>query len=288
MKRGKRTMFTILGILAFIIIAVVVYWVIPYSPYKEKFNNEMTTRASKISSSSEICTAEEIKQLPELLQKHCDYIGLEGFTKYQVVNTDFQHTNFVFDASTGKVMDMDYDLWLFYDKPYRSAYCTSRMYGVPFDGLDYCTEDKQGGMQGIVGKAVQIFNIHDKQGYVASLISWLAESVAINPSSLLSPYVKYDIVDDTHVKATVSYNGVEGSGIFTFNEAGVITKFESHERQVEEINGVKTFVGWRCDYDNYEKRNGIMVPSVVRSVKVFPDKEVVYFESDNYKINYFK
>ncbi|MGL5380241.1 DUF6544 family protein [Clostridium sp.] len=286
MKRGKRIMFTIL---VFIIIAVVVYWIIPYSPYKEKFDNYMKSRASKISISSEICIAEEIKQLPELLQKHCDYIGLEGFTKYQVVNTDFEHTNFVFDASKGKVMDMDYDLWLFYDKPYRSAYCTSRMYGVPFDGIDYCTEDKQGGMRGIVGKAVQIFDIRDKQGYIASLISWLAESAAINPSSFLSPYVKYEEVNDTQVKATITYNGVEGSGIFTFNETGVITKFESDERQVEEINGVKTFIGWRCDYEKYEEHNGIMVPSVVRSVKVYPNKkEVVYFEAENYKINYLK
>lgn len=281
-------MIIILGIVIFIIIAIVVYWMISYSPYKEKFNNEMKKRSGETSSLNEVCTAKEIQQLPELLQKHCSYIGLEGFKKYQVVNAEFFNTNFVFDANSGKVMKMDYDLWLFYDIPYRSAYCTSRIYGIPFDGVDYCTEDNQGGMRGIIGKAVPIFDIHDKQSYVAILISWLAELVVINPSSLLSPYVKYEIVDDTHVKATVSYNGVQGSGIFTVNEDMVIIKFESYERQIEKINGIKTFIGWRCDYDKYEERNGIMIPSVVRSVKIFPEKEVVYFEAENYKINYLK
>lgn len=282
-------MMTILGILVLIIIAIAVYWVIPYSPYKAKFDNQMEERANITNELSEVCTREEIQQLPEILQNHCEYIGLEGFRKYQGVNTKFENTNFVFDASTDKMMDMDYDLWLFYDKPYRSAYCTSRMYGVPFDGFDYCTDDNKGGMKGILGKTIPIFDIRDEQGYVAILITWIAESAAINPSALLSPYVNYEVINDTQVKATVTYNGVKGSGIFTVNEAGVLTKFESDERQVEEINGVKTLIGWRCDYDKYEERNGIMVPSVVRSVKIFPDKkEVVYFESDNYKINYLK
>lgn len=41
-------MLIILGIVVSIIIVIVVYWVISYSPYKEKFNNEMKQKIIKL------------------------------------------------------------------------------------------------------------------------------------------------------------------------------------------------------------------------------------------------
>lgn len=222
------------------------------------------------------------------MQRYCEYIGLENFPKHQVTRTIFKNTKFIFDAQSEKTLNMDYDLWLFFNEPYRSAYCTSSMFGIPFDGMDYCTEDKRGGMKGILGKTIQIFDACDYQGYKAALISWLAESAAFNPSALLSSYVTYDVIDDLHVKATATYNGVSGSGIFTINKDGAITEFYSDERQVENIDGVPTNIGWRCEYDNYEKNLQMKRIGTVRCIKVFPDKEVVYFYSDNIIVTYLK
>lgn len=278
----------IAGIILILICVLLVYWNIPYSPFKNLFLHDMKKRASRIAESKEVCTPEEIAKLPDALQKYCDYISLDKFPKYQIVRTEFKKSKFVFDAQSGKVLDMDYDLWLFYDEPYRSAYCTSSMFGVPFDGVDYCTEDQQGGMKGILGKAIRIFDVRDKQGYKAELITWMAESVLVNPSALLSPYITYEQIDDSHVKATIHYNGVSGSGIFTFNEEGAVIEFYSDERQVETINGVETMVGWRCEYEDYIQNGEIHKITTVRCVKVFPDKEVVYFESDNFKVDYIK
>ena len=43
----------------------------------------------------------------------------------------------------------------------------------------------------------------------------------------LSPYVTYEEIDNTHIKATVTYQGVSGSGVFTFNDEGAITELLS-------------------------------------------------------------
>ena len=239
MKRRNRIIM-FLGILLVLIGGILIYWNISYSPYEAAFSRKMEERANSITETEEVCTAKEIADLPKPLQRYCEYIGLENFPKHQVTRTIFKNTKFVFDTQSEKTLNMDYDLWLFFDEPYRSAYCTSSMFGIPFDGMDYCTEDKQGGMKGILGKTIQIFDVCDYQGYKAVLISWLAESVAFNPSALLSPYVTYDVIDDLHVKATVTYNGVTGSGIFTVNEDGAITEFYSDERQVEKIDGIPT------------------------------------------------
>lgn len=278
----------IVGIIFVLLGGVLIYWNIPYSPYKSGFNQSMEHRTENSKKTTETCTSVEIAKLPKPLQQYCKYIGLENFPKYQVVRTDFKKTKFVFDAQSGKELDMDYDLWLFYDKPYRSAYCTSSMFGIPFDGIDYCTEDQLGGMKGILGKAIPIFNVCDEQGYKAELISWLAESALANPSALLSTYVTYEQIDDLHVKATIDYQGVSGSGIFTFDPDGAITEFYSDERQVEKVNGVPTAVGWRCEYEDYQQMDNLQVAQKIRCVKVFSDKEVVYFASDDFVVQYLK
>ena len=276
------------GVLLLLLGGLLIYWSVPYSPYKATFTKQMESKVATVTKSNEVCTTEEIAKLPEPIKRHCEYIGLEGFPKYQIAHIFFPKTKFVFDANTGKILDMDYDLWLFNGEPYRSAYCKSSMFGVPFEGLDYCTEDHQGGMKGMLAKMVQLFDEKDEQGYKAGLISWVAESVALNPSAILSPYVSYEMIDKNHVKATITYNGISGSGIFTINEEGQITEFYSDERQVEEVDGVKTFVGWRCEYRDYKKSGELMRIHTVKSVKVFPDKEVVYFATNNYTIDYVK
>ncbi len=287
MKARNRIMIFV-GFILLLVGGILIYWNISYSPYKADFIKKMENRLDDITKNDDVCTSEEIASLPETIQRYCKYIGLENFPKYQAARIIFKKTKFVFDAQSGKILDMDYDLWLFNDKLYRSAYCTSSMYFVPFDGIDYCTDDNQGGMKGILGKAIQIFDIYDSHGYKAALISWLAESIAFNPSMILSPYVTYEVIDDMHVKATVTYNGVSGSGIFTINEEGAITEFYSEERQIENINGTLTPIGWRCEYENYIMKNGINQINTVRCIKVFEDKEVVYFDSDNFVVTYFK
>lgn len=285
MKRIK----IILLILIMLVISIIIYWKVPSSPEKVKFQNAMQKRANEAEKSREVCSRKEIEQLPEPLKKYCEYIGLENFPKYQVVNVVFNDTDFVFDTKSGKIISMDYDLWLFYGDVFRSAFCSSTMYGIPFEGIDYATDDRQGGMKGILAKKLVLFDERDEQGYKASLISWLAESAVINPSVFLSPYVTYEEIDDTHIKATVTYQGVSGSGIFTFNKEGEIIEFYSAERQVEEIDGVKMELGWKCYYDKYEERNGIKTATNVKSTKLFPDgRELVYFASKDFKVQYIK
>lgn len=286
MKRREKMI--VGGIILTLIGLIFVYWNISYSPYKHQFTKQMEEKVSQVPSVTEVCTDEEIDQLPEPLKRYCDYIGLKNFPKYQVVRTTFMNTDFVFDDKSGKVLDMDYDLWLVFNQPFRSAYCSSSIYGIPFDGIDYCTQNQEGGMKGIIGKAIQIFDVHSKQGYQAGLISWFAEALILNPSVVLSPYVTYEVMDANQVKVTVACNGVSGSGLIFIDDQGVVTSFYSDERQVENIDGVETRIGWKCEYEDYRMENGIMQAHTVRSIKIYPDKEVTYFESDDFKIEYRK
>lgn len=285
-KRGGKKKMIALGILCILIGIVVIYWNISYSPYKSEFNNKMHARMNEITSYGEVCTSEEIEKLPEPLKRFCEYIGLEGTPKYQAINVMFNDTKFVFDDKSGKILDMIYDLWLFYDegKVFRSAYCESSMYGVPFDGMDYCTDNFEGGMRGILGKAIPIFDVHTEQGYQAGVISWFAESLAFNPCILFGDAVEYEVIDANHVKVKITKNGVSGTGKIYIDDNGAVREFYSEERQVENIDGKDVRIGWRCEYDDYEEKDGKRMIGTVRGIKVYPDKEVVYFDSEDFTI----
>ena len=46
--------------------------------------------------------------------------------------------------------------------------------------------------------------------------------------------------------------------------------------------------GWRCECSHYKQKNGFVYPTEIKAIKVYPDKEIVYFDADNYIVKYIK
>lgn len=266
-----------------LVVLILIYWKIPYSPMHCKFNKRMQLRGENIQKTDEQCLRDEIERLPEPLKKYCDFIGLENQSKPKKMHALFKNTKFVFDESTGKIINMDYDLWIFLNQPYREAFCSSSVYGIPFEGLDYQVEGKDdGGMKGYLAKGIQIFDTKIPQIQRTMLVTILAESAMLNPSILLSEYVEYEPISDTMVKAVITYNGISGEGIFTFDSEAEILSFESDQRQTPiEINGKMVDVGWKCEASDFVIQEGIKVPTRAKAVKIYPEYELVYFDSSD-------
>ena len=284
---AKSISFILLGAFA-IYFNNIMYRELGGSPFKQHFDKEIEEHIKNIAASNELCTREEIEGLPKSLHKHCEYVGVEGFPKYEVTNVFFKNTKFVFNDESGKILNMDYDLWLVNRKLFRRAYCGSSLYGIPFEGMDYMTKDKEGGMKGILARVITIFDERNKQGGRAGIISWFIESVIVNPSVLFSEYVSYEEIDTNHVKVIISWQGITGTGILTLNDEGVITGFYSDDRQTGKVNGEEVMIGWRCECNHYKQRDGFIYPAEIKAIKVYPDKEIVYFDADNYIVKYIK
>ena len=58
----------ILSIIILLILVVVIFWKIPFSPEKAKFLSQMKERMDQSKSCQDVCTLEEIMQLPQPLQ----------------------------------------------------------------------------------------------------------------------------------------------------------------------------------------------------------------------------
>lgn len=90
----------------------------------------------------------------------------------------------------------------------------------------------------------------------ASLQRFLAEIVWF-PSASLSPYIEWETIDDNSARATMTYNGTKGSGVFFFDEDGAFKKFVAMRfKDKEDIVPIE----WIVTATKTEKRNGIRIP----------------------------
>lgn len=105
-----------------------------------------------------------------------------------------------------------------------------------------------------------LFSMVSEQGpklSEGSLQRFLGEMVWL-PSLALSPYISWKNIDEHSARATFTYKGVSGSGIFTFNEAGDCIRFEAM-RYKDNMADAKRFP-WIMSIKEYGTFEGMRVP----------------------------
>ena len=128
---------------------------------------------------------------------------------------------------------------------------------IPIVGKDKF-ENGQGEMRINMFSIIPLVNLKDNSKLnQATLQRFLAEIVWF-PSAALSPFISWEQITDTTVKATMSYLGTKGSGTFYFNKNGDFEKFEAMRyKDVEENSEPKL---WTVKTIKTEERNGIRIP----------------------------
>jgi hypothetical protein len=101
------------------------------------------------------------------------------------------------------------------------------------------------------------------QRYLGELV-WL-------PSLALSPYITWEAVDEYAANATMSYQGVTGSGTFYFNENGDFERFVALRYMGNEKDARK--YPWEITVDEYGVFEGIRVPSRMKATWHLDDGE---------------
>ncbi|WLR51121.1 hypothetical protein LC040_18455 [Bacillus tianshenii] len=91
-----------------------------------------------------------------------------------------------------------------------------------------------------------------------SLLRYLAESVWY-PTAALEGYITWEEIDEHTAKATMSYEGIEASGVFTFNEKSEPIRFKA-ERYMER-EGDYSLETWLITMREFRSFDGIAVPS---------------------------
>lgn len=285
-KARKRKMFIVLGILLFIIGALVIWFNIPYSSVKKQFQNDITAlfTENQLSVDNRLFTEKDFSHLPTAIQRYIENCGYIGTQKMSYLKMEYHNVNF----SQGKdrpVLTIDYTQYNFINEPCRMALIDSSMFGIPFEGYDYY-QNGTGGMKGVIAKAITLFDQTGADMDKACLATFLAESL-FAPTILLQDYIIFQEISDFEVKATISYKGQTASGIFTFNEQYEMISFTTNDRAVAGTDGSMEYVPWSAICNDYQLSfNDIKYPTKFQAVWNYADGDFVYFDGVISEVSY--
>lgn len=137
-------------------------------------------------------------------------------------------------------------------------------------------------------KLNSLFNVVDERGEKmdeGTLQRYLGEMVWF-PSLALSPYIAWEQIDENTAKATMTYKGTTGSGIFYFNSNGDVTKFWALRYKGNETAAKR--YNWEMNILDYKTFEGIKVPIKMTSTWKLDDKDWIWLKIEVTDIKYNK
>lgn len=283
MKRGKKIMLWISGIICLLVISIVIMFNIRYSPTKSEFEKSAESQIANMKPVQGVFTESDISNLPSPLQKYFRYCGYIGKPKMANMRAYYNDVDFVLSPDKPK-LKIKYTQYNFVDRPDRVALIDTSMYGIPFEGID-AYQNGAGSMKGVIAK---LFTLFDQKGEAldkSGLVTCLAESLLV-PNVALQDFVKWEPIDETHAKATMTYYGMSVSGIFTFDDNGLMKDFTTDDRENVDTNGKAQNVKWSAVCEDYKNVNGIKYPATLKAVWHYKTGDLVYFDGRNISIQY--
>ncbi len=278
----------IIGIIIVVIAILLIWFNIPGSPLKSKFNlivkeslSENNLEYSAIG--NEVYTEEEIKNLPISVQNFFRYSGLIGKQKIYNVHVVYGETDFKLSQDK-PMLKIKYEHYNLLNDLDRIASIHTSMMGIPFEGLDNYT-NSIGSMTGMLAKSVTLFDVTGKEMDISSLVTCLSEMIFL-PTVALQEYVVWESIDQNTAKATVTYNKNTVSAIFKFKDNGEMLSAETDDRYMDEGNGKSSKQKWIVEASEYIEENGIKHPSKAKAIWKLDTGDYTYFDGKDIKIKY--
>lgn len=273
----------ILTAAALLISGISIWFYIPYSPIKAEFAKKTSYQMTKTRTPGGIITSEDIAELPLPVQKHFHYCGYIGKTKMYDMTIHFNDVDFVLtpDKPTLKIKYTQYN---FVEEPERLAYINTRLYGIPFEGIDAYLNGA-GSMKGVIGKTIALFDQKGTAMDQASLVTCLAECLFL-PTLALQDYISWKEIDAAHAEAVINYYGISASGIFTFNEQGAMLSFTTNDREYTDTKGNVQKIKWSAICEGYRETDGIKFPSRLKALWHFETGDLIYFDGRDISVKY--
>lgn len=279
-------MFIAIGALLIVFGMIMIWFNIPYSRLKSDFQKDVNTIMfeNRLQTNDDVFSGNDFSHLPAVIQKYiqnCGYIGTPkmSYMKMEYNNVDFKQ------GKNGPSLKINYTQYNFVNEPCRMALIDSSMFGVPFEGYDYY-QNGTGGMKGVIGKIITLFNQKGADIDKACLATFLAESM-FAPEILLQDYISFEEISDFKVKAIITYGGQTASGIFTFNEQYEMISFTTNDRAAAGTDGTMEYVPWSALCGEYQTDvSGIKYPTRFQALWNYPEGDFIYFDGVISEVSY--
>ena len=146
-------------------------------------------------------------------------------------------------------------------------------------------ENGKGEMLIKMNSLINVVNEKGEKLDEGTLQRYLGEMVWF-PSLALSPYIAWKQIDNHTAKATMSYKGTTGSGIFQFNANGEVTSFSALRYKGNEATAKR--YNWTMNIIDYKVFEGIKVPSKMTSTWKLDERDWTWLKLEVTDIKYNK
>ena len=276
---------TIFIVFTLIVIMSVVYLSLPGSGLYRQYHDEVNRSFHETdrSQTDAVFSHDAIEQLPEPIRNYIAYCGYLDTPVMDHMYADFTEADFVISPGDSPIK-IRYEQYNFVTRPDRHAFIHAKMYGIPLSGKDSVI-DGEGSMTIKLAKHFTVGYTEGDEMSQAQLVTALADAILM-PSLFLQDYVTWELIDKTHVKATLTWGGVSASGVYTLNEVGEIIRFDTDDRYYDTGSEMVPRT-WTIEYNDYQEKDGFRRPSSVRVFWHMDDRsEYTYFESHDYTVSF--
>lgn len=282
--KGKRRLMVGAMLIILLMGGILLWFRVPYSPIKRTFDQDVEMVKRRQPETNGALTRQDIAHLPDVLQRYLVHCGYLGMPKMRWMTMHYEDVAFM-QQQNGPALRIDYTQINTASTPTRLAFIESERCGVPFEGYDYYL-DGEGGMKGVLGKVVTLFDQRGREMDRSALVTYLAESLFI-PSALLGETITFDEIDEHTVRAHITAYGQQVSGTFCFNDNDEMIEFTTEDRSLAGENGVMTLMPWSAKCGDYQvSKDGILHPTTFSATWHLPEGDFTYFDGEIKRITY--
>ncbi len=224
-----------------------------------------------------LLTDNDIKRLPQPVQKYLHYVGAVG--KPQIHNVRVVFTGQMKREIKSDWMNIHAEQYNFFDEPTRLFYIYSDIFGIPFDGLHAYIGDNAT----MRIKVANIFQVADAKGdkmTKGETVTMFNDMCMLAPASLIDPHIEWETIDPLTVKARFTNKKNTVTAILYFNKKGEMINFTSDDRYLSSDGKTYLNYRWSTPVKGYKEYNGRKIPSYAEAVWDMPEGQFVYIKID--------
>ena len=138
----------------------------------------------------------------------------------------------------------------------------------------------QGSLRAALLGAVTVAAMRDTPEMAeGELMRFLAEAVWYPTALLPSQGIRWEAIDESSARATMTDGGTSVALEFSFDAEGLVSTVRSPARY-RNVNGVPTPMPWQGRFWRYEERNGMRVPIEAEVAWQLPQGELPYWRGE--------
>lgn len=252
------------------------------SGFAGTYRKEVKRGLSRLSSTP-LVREEDIRHLPEPVQRYLVYAGVVG--KPRVQNVHAVLAGQMRTRMDGSWMDIAARQYDFFDEPTRVFFIESSMYGLPFDGLHVYT-GPTATMQIKVASLFQVVDARGPEMNKGETVTMFNDMCVLAPASLIDAPIAWESVDSLTVRGRFTNAGNTITASLLFNTSGELIDFSSDDRYLSADGKTYLNYRWTTPVGEYKEYHGYRIASYGEAIWHTPGGDFAYAKFDLKEVEY--